>query len=499
MLVLLALILAGANAGEQPRPRIFADPVSLTAFRFPYSWHIPNHCGHVVMDLAAHLRLRERHKADRTKQVEIHDPVFPTWVPGGVRHFSLTANAIPAVIRRAGVAAVAQLLANRELHCAVYDFDRDPGHRPHAPPWPERGPVVAVRGRAEPGGTIFLVAHRERYSGLLIGRGVRDHQVDGLVDSFELMRPHDGVYATWRQTQCADGRVLGPRGAPLVATRAPRADSFPPGNAVEGRLVHLSGTADPADLLALARHLDGVHRGLQVFLPLEAPQRIKFEVHLARSADEFARMCRLFAHHGIQAAERQGSMQGFFSAAARATVSFTDRVERSTGTARLRLNHESVHQYLHLHGRTATGIPQWLDEGLAVLFEHVQLRDGSLRLKPPIARIIQLRLYYRQYGEPIATPESYMRMRMALHVHQYAEVHAMVHSLILGDPQGRDRLRAWWRELRDRRRSDVYATLLAGLLDDADGDRDLALRLWQRRLRRYVLDSQAKKEASITF
>ena len=136
---------------------------------------------------------------------------------------------------------------------------------------------------------------------------------------------------------------------------------------------------------------------------------------------------------------------------------------------------------------------------MAVLFEGGRKRGDRFLLKSPGRRLLCLKLYYRQHGAPIAPFEIYTRQRLALHVHQYAEVYAMLHVILSQGEEGIERVQHYWQALRERRKSGselVFDHLIDHYLK-GDRSRAQALQRWADAVERHVKSEAAKRSLTI--
>jgi len=313
-------------------------------------------------------------------------------------------------------------------------------------------------------GCLLGVRLADRWSGVLVGRQIEAATADAVLASVEVLAIVQGRPSTARERICRAGRVMTADGGVVAALRPP------PGlYSVEGARCRVFGTAPPADLRQLAAHLDDLHAALASWLPPPAPLAAKFEVRLWRTAEEFRAAS---GGYGMgRAADAGSQVQGFFSMGDQTVYAFTEAVARSAGTAQVRVSHESVHQYLYLVGRSH--LPQWFDEGMAVLWENGRRIGRDFVLDDPALRLSLLKSYYRQHGGPIAPLADYLGgTRFALNVHQYAEVGALVHLLTVAPKDGGTRLaEAWARILRGEAAGAAIAiTLLAGRPGQGGGE-----------------------------
>ncbi|MFW5753002.1 MAG: hypothetical protein ACOCYV_03005, partial [Planctomycetota bacterium] len=382
-----------------------------------------------------------------------------------------------------------------------FDYSEQAADRPHAPPQrPQRDPVTGLTARWD-GGTALLLRHRGRYSGVLTGKDLNTQAAERARRSFEIMLPdRAGVPATWAARIGSEGKVYRPSDNTCASLhRAVRSKQWDQAWEFETRHYRMSGTAIPSDLAKMARHLDALQDALRVWLPLDADPTEKFEVYLLHTQKEFSRWAARLgtAVQRNPSGANQSSLQGFYSRGHRAVLSFTERVRNNHGTPHLRLSHEAVHQYLHSHAHNS--LPQWFDEGMAVLFEGGRERGDRFLLKPPATRLVYLKLYYRQHGAPITPFEVYTQQRLALHVHQYAEVYAMLHIILSQGDEGIARLQRYWQALRQRRKSGA-ALVYDHLIDhyhDADQSHKQTLQRWATAVERHVRSGAAKSSLTI--
>lgn len=459
LLALLALI-AALPGGETLGERVVADPEAGLGLRVPRSFLAGDACGRLMIDVRAwQLQWGDGRGAEAGP-----------WSPGGVRVVTVVGN--PEDDPAAGLARLAGTVVREPVPVVV-----PAGDGVAAPPaWR----AICDRGR------LLGVRLADRWSGVLIGRQIEVATADAVLASVEVLATVQGRPTTARERACRAGGLFAADGTVVTALRPPAGV-----HAIEGARCRVFGTAPPAELRRLATHLDDLHAALTSWLPPPSPLAAKFEVRLWKTAEEFRAAS---GGYGMgRAADASSQVQGFFSMGDQTVYAFTEAVARSAGTAQVRVSHESVHQYLHLVGRSR--LPQWFDEGMAVLWENGRRVGRDFVLDDPALRLSLLKSYYRQHGGPIAPLADYLGgTRFALNVHQYAEVGALVHLLTVAPKDGRTRLAETWSRIvrGEAAEAAITAALLAGRL--GPGGREQAAVSLGRELVAHVTGGGAAQE-----
>ncbi|MBA3684327.1 MAG: hypothetical protein H0W72_03710 [Planctomycetes bacterium] len=491
--VLLVLPAALSASEDWPmRWRVYADQRAGIAFRYPYSYFIPDqYVGELVRDRRSEVMLVER--VIDGKKVQVAMETRRRGVD--VRVFTSASADLPADLQGAELGVIGSALAGKGRVGVVftwkpYDYYAAVTKRPHADPkWAPPGVQAQigewVGGGRDGGACALIVRSGDRVSGLVLsGLATADDNQD-IIDSFEVLALPKGSKEriTWREGLLKRQLVIGPKGAPVKATPA-KVGSWTDAWEAETRHYHITTQVSPARLIEYAAYLEGLYAVYHSTYDPDSVPAFKMEIHVFATQSDFVAAA---ADNGINVTASTG---GFFVPSLMSIFVFQEMPSgwSSDFTVEKVLAHECSHQFLHCTCNGSSHVPTWINEGLAVYFESGLFRNGRFELQPPRSRIALLKTLYTTRKATLRPLAKYLDHYGPIEPEEYGEVYAMTHFWIFGAKEGRKRFRLFWQALKDQENGTAaFERIFMADMIKAQGGRDPALAKWQEMLLTYVV------------
>ena len=281
-----------------------------------------------------------------------------------------------------------------------------------------------------------------------------------VVNSFEFLKQvpkrrdkpsGEQIAVTWNQYQTRSGNaILGP-GHVQSLSKLSRPKKWPDAYELETEHFHITTTCTPKYIRLRAKYLEEMYQGLRIWLPCEQPVKLKYEVHVTKTQDEFSEIGD-FLYGDINRmfrVQKNATLGGFFHPTTRALYTFTDKVKHSRMDSGVRLAHEFVHQYTYINSHYNFSMPGWLNEAIATFFEEGFKSQTFKQVIPATLRVKLLKEVYKKHGF-LGDMEKYIQGYGVGNVHQYAEAYAILHYL-LHQEGGQERLQRFWLDYRQRK------------------------------------------------
>lgn len=475
------------------RWRVFCDYADGVCFRYPYNYYIPEQ---YIGGLSRNGGFQSTTSIGREmeidgKKVMVFEEVEKKQAAYDVRCMSGALNDLPSDLRAKPLAEVADHLAveakmieaGSTIEWKSYNY-YNVQNRPHGDvEWAPVG-IEAVIGEGS-GVCGVALKHGQRVSALLLTGGLTDHDNQAIVDSFEVLATKGKDTINWREGQTRQGRVINADGKPQKVDNAKiKPLSWARGWEIETKHYHVTTQVSPQKLMEYGAFLEGLYKAYaDVYDPDQIPP-YKMEIHVFNTWSDFASGA---AANGIPVGPTTG---GFFVPSLLSIFAFQDTFEHfrsSSFTLEVVLAHECSHQFLHCTCNGSEHVPTWLNEGLAVYFEHGKFQGGKFQIMSPTDRINRLKAEYGRNKATLMPLDQYLNHYGHISPDQYAEVYAMTHFWIFGSESGKKRFKEYWLALKaGESGTDSFERIFMADMIKVQGGRDEAVQKWQAALLEYV-------------
>ena len=238
----------------------------------------------------------------------------------------------------------------------------------------------------------------------------------------------------------------------------------------------------PQKLLRLASVLEGLDNAYRTVFRAEDDLAICKPIVII--AHDFITYAALSAEFGINVGgPHMGSViHGYFNPGRFLMVTYAEPLPNSSSTVEGVLAHECTHQFVHLMCNGSSHVPLWLNEGLAVYFENIEVTGNKWRWSPPKDRLGRLLDHYKRTKRTLRPLAYYLDPnKRSMPAEEYAEAYAMVHFWLFASPDGRKLFTNYWKALQhgmDGRQAFID-TVLDKLAPNNGGDANAVLQSWE--------------------
>ncbi len=492
-LLFLAVQFCAGEDGFAMRWRVFCDYTGGVCFRYPYNYFIPEqYIGGLTRSggFQTTTRIGREMEIDG-KKVMVFEEMEKKQAAYDVRCISSSLAGLPSEVRVKPLAEIADHLAVEakmiEADAAIdwKSFDYySIENRPHGEAaWAPVG-IDAIIGEGS-GVCGVVVKHGERASALFLTGGLTEHDNRDIIDSFEVLVSKGKDTLNWRESQTKQGKVINAEGKILKVDNAKiKSPSWARGWEIETRHYHVTTHVSPRKLLEYGAFLEALYKAYaDVYDPDQIPP-YKMEIHVFNTWSDFAAGA---AANGIPVGQTTG---GFFVPSLLSIFAFEETLahfRNSTFTLEVVLAHECSHQFLHCTCNGSEHVPTWLNEGLAVYFEHGKFQSGKFQVMSPTDRINRLKADYGRTKTTLMPLDQYLNHYGHIAPGQYAEVYAMTHFWIFGSESGKKRFKEYWLALKaGENGTESFERIFMADMMKAQGGRDAAVKKWEAALLEYV-------------
>jgi hypothetical protein len=343
-----------------------------------------------------------------------------------------------------------------------------------------------------------LIATNDRVIALLVA-GLSPDETRQVLDSLE---PLDRRGRTWAERQTARNiirqRASNGELAWIKLNGLPR--NAPPSmeQAFHFESEHYSLVAQvgPQKLLRLGSVLEGLDNAYRTVFRAEDDLAICKPIVIV--ANDFTTCAALSAEFGINVGGpgTGAVIHGYFNPGRILMATYAEPLPNSSSTVEGVLAHECTHQFVHLLCNGSSHVPLWLNEGLAVYFENIEVTGNNWKWAPPKDRLNRLIDYYKRTNRTLRPLASYLDpTKRGMPAEEYAEAYAMVHFWLFASPDGRKLFTNYWKALQhgmDGRQAFID-TVLNKLAPNNGGDASAVLDIWQEKLLRYAKSGKLSK------
>ncbi|NRA40247.1 MAG: DUF1570 domain-containing protein, partial [Planctomycetes bacterium] len=251
---------------------------------------------------------------------------------------------------------------------------------------------------------------------------------------------------------------------------------------------HLTSQVSPARLYYYGMLCEALWREFYRVYEPDTLIPYKMEIHIFNTFQDFSKSAA-----SLQSPISFG-VGGFFHPSLLCICAYEKSTEvNSEFTPSKVLGHELSHQFLHLSCNGTRHVPTWINEGLAVYFETFDFKAGKYIGKAPKGRIRQLATVYAQRKDVVWDMDDYLGHFGHIPALNYAEVYAMTHFWIFGDPKGKKRFREYWKALKaGENGTDAFERIFMVDLIRVHGSREAAVKAWTQAMVIYVTKKLAK-------